>query len=703
VDLSGGLLMFKEIPGGSYEDIQGLRCWIPKPPPNYLIQGYDLPKKDQKWKRTPLPDDWDLWREEEAEGLLKDPTYLHSKIEAFKKQEWERRLFGHWLFINGKKVYLAPVHYFYLNWYRLDDGYAHYRDSDRRFFYFWQYCVEDPKCYGMIEGTMRRQGKTYRGACIVYETISRPPQKQHGGIQSKTASDASDLFADKLVEPWKDLPDFFKPESNCGSDPKSSITFFRDAKKGKGAKKVKQGEDFELRSSITWKPAKEKAYDGKALKILLHDEVGKTNPKEEADVYKRLKIVKPCLLKNGEIWGKVLLSSTVEDLEEGGAQFLDIWRESNQYRREKHGGTKSGLYRYFLSAIDGTYYDEFGFSDTKRAREYHDGEVAAIEDDPNAVVDYKRKFPYREEDMFIAPGDKCEFNAMILNERQNKLSDPDDKSTVRGDFVWKDGKKDTDAIWVPNSANGRWYVSWLPTKAEDCNKIARSWDYRNNPNHRPLNDEKFAMAFDPFSHGIVVGGHKSNAAAAVFRKFDPWVDNEKNVDAKGRPMWETNNWCADYLARPSDPEDSFEDMIIACVFFGCSLLPENNKIAVVDYFKKRGYSAFIMNRPQATFTKDGYSQDTPGIPSSRPMIEYYTNKLKTHVQNYGHLIKHLRIVKSLLEFNSLEPTKYDTTVACGYSLVAAEKQVYKQPAPINIVSVIPTYNNSGSTSELNYN
>jgi hypothetical protein len=710
--------MYKPYKNGSSKLIGDIEVYLP--PVGYVDVGdgklekrpilfKDKKKADQIWQRPELPDkellvkykkNWKQLSAEEKEIQKQDPTYFNQDLEAFREREWDRRLHGTWMMIDGEAVFLTGLHYLYCGWWKADFGYPDFRFVDLEVFYLLQYCEEDPNCLGLTLATLRRFGKTAILGCWMFDLPSRNYNK-YGGLQSKTLDDAKKVFDLSLILPWKNLPDFFKPIYDFNNTQKSELRFEAPRKKGKSALLDNAPGEDELQSIINYKNSGLFAYDGYKLHRLGIEEPGKT---EEVSVYERHQVVAPCLQVKGQIIGKMFAPTTCEEMTKGGAPYMKLYYDSDFKKKNANGRTKTGLYAHFIPAYKGYMYDKYGRSLEKESREFLENERKALADDPHSLSAFIRKHPFTIQEAFMVDGDRCEFNAMILNEVITKLESPEySNTTVRGDFIWKDGKKDSDAIWVPNKHNGRWEVSWLPTKADECNKIARSWDYHGNPNHRPLNDEKFAMAYDPFSHGIVVGGHKSNAAAAVFRKFDPWVDDENARDEYGRIKWETHTWCADYLARPNDPEESFEDMIIACVFFGCSLLPENNKIAVVDYFKRRGYSRFIMNRPQATFTKDGQSQDTPGIPSSRPMIDYYTNKLKTYVQNYGHLIRHRRIARSLLEFNSLEPTKYDTSVACGYSLVAAEKQVYKQPAPINIVSVIPTYNNSGTTSELNYN
>lgn len=125
-------------------------------------------KKEQKWKRIPLPDDYITKRKKEISRQNDDPDYFDPYLESVRQQEWKRRLCGVWVMINGKATYLPGSFYYYLNWCPLDIGYAQYRDTDKRLFYVWEYCTEDPRCAGLVEIERRRMGK-----CFAKDTLIR--------------------------------------------------------------------------------------------------------------------------------------------------------------------------------------------------------------------------------------------------------------------------------------------------------------------------------------------------------------------------------------------------------------------------------------------------------------------------------------------------------------------------------------------------
>src|SRR3990167_6453463 len=126
--------MFSPIPNGTFIEIQGLNCCIP--PEGYVLnvdtKEYDYTgvysrsdkPKEQKWERKPLPG-WDKevlkkWKTYDKKKKEDDPEFYDEQLEAYKKQEWYRRLNGYWFMNNGKAVYLTGSHYMYLQWWQID-------------------------------------------------------------------------------------------------------------------------------------------------------------------------------------------------------------------------------------------------------------------------------------------------------------------------------------------------------------------------------------------------------------------------------------------------------------------------------------------------------------------------------------------------------------------------------------------------------
>lgn len=670
-------MAFLPFKGGSVEHIKGLDIHIPPVGmvPDYysgtgeLIESEILftekKSKDQKWQRQPLPDWYDKKLRTEFITRESNPDFRDDDLQQVRKLHWQRRLNGVWVMINGKPVYLTGKHWFYMNWWPLDTGYPAFRENDRRQAYFWQYCVEDPDCGGMLEATKRKNGKTYRASCYQFEYASRIKEALMG-IQSKTSNDARDqVYMFSIVTPFKKLPDFFRPiyDTAQGALPKTELAFRHTSVKGKESRM--QNFEGELNTIIDWRAADLKAYDGPKLRGgYIGDEVLKTTV---VDVYERHGVVKECCVSDGEFIAKMYYTSTVEKDEDKQSKkendaAINFWRDSDQGKRVNKR-TITGLFKYFTPAFETLYWDEYGYPLIEKAKEYYYHERKRLEGNPKALAGYIRRNPFTEEEMFMSDSDHCPFNVMAIQDALrycHTLPPGSDEIEIQGDFVWKE--KDKEAMFVPNNINGKWFVSWIPPEIER-NKIK---DTGKNDENRfePLNNERFGFGSDPVSSGKEAEHGSSSAAASVYRKYDIHHQPERS-----------DTFVADYVYDPDDVEVYYEDMIIAAFFFGVEVHFEKNKFDIYNYFKRRGYKKFVMTRPDNTFTgtpKQGEEQQA-GTYASEPIIELYINRLKTFWATKAHSVRNKRILEDALKFRYSNRGKRDLTVATGFTMLAVEK------------------------------
>lgn len=735
--------------GNGYIDLQGVRFYFPEKPDKSDILFSHLPKKEQKWKRHELPTfspgdiDWfldepddpdylvtwddarrqeiakqkgvDIWNLDKqgnprsVKGIDIDPDYVMPPLEEFRGQELDRYFDGVWIMVNGKPVFLTGHYYKYLQWHKNDNGYPDFYITELHEFYHWEAVKQSKVDFGVCKVTQRGRGKSAKMGSIAYdETVMHPEAVVTG--QGRNDDDAEKFFIEKIVGPYKHYPDFLIPANSNGTNPTNKLVFSPPSKTGKNAAVYRKEQKEALGSVCDFSQAGEKAVDGRTLRFYWAEEPGKLNPKKIADVYKRHTVNRYCVYRNSRKTGNMMYATTVEDLDVGGFEFKKLWDASNPLKRNKNGQTESGLCKYFISALENTVFDEYGYpvidNPTKEQREYitktygaayangarpyHENERETFKnsDDPFKYIEYIQKFPFTEEEAFMFNGKECIYNAEVLQSAQIRLSDPDTNWTAKGDFVWEE--IDKKAKWVPNEVNGKWEVSYLlPENLQ--NKVSSYSSYNGSSTHKPLNGHFISAGLDPISHKVTVDKSRASMAAGAIRiKYNYHIEDEF-----------CNTWCADYLGRPNDPEESFEDMIIAAFFYGTPVLIENNKNAAIQYFQKRGYDAFVMRRPENTLTSRSRAQITPGVPSSTPMIEYYTSITATDINKNGYKLKHLRIVRDFLEFDPNDTTKYDSAVAASLSLVAAERPTYEQEEAIDIETAFTTFDNSGQYSKAN--
>src|SRR6185369_4854355 len=231
-------------------DIYGSLVYLPDNIPETLIEGYGLPRKEQKWKRKELPsffDDVDYDKDGNAILNYEQQSYASIEVERCKR--------GYWFFNNGEPTYITGKNYFYLQWWKLeDDIYPDYRDADRRYFLFLNHWENVLWCLGVGRGKKRREGASSQATSnLIYECIFYT--SSNCGLVSKTQVDSRDTFTDMAAFGYHQLPVFLKPRQLNRADSVTELVFAAKIVKGEAA--GRRG----LRSKINYRAPVENAYD----------------------------------------------------------------------------------------------------------------------------------------------------------------------------------------------------------------------------------------------------------------------------------------------------------------------------------------------------------------------------------------------------------------------------------------------------------
>lgn len=661
--------MFKPIKGGEIVDVQGLACSIP--PVGYVINVLNgkLEKRDiikrsdspahQYWERETLPD-WYIERDKYVRKMKKkDPTFWDPKMEEYESVQWDRRLNGCWFMNKGKAVYLTGLHWMFIQWWKIDIGYPRFRMPDLEYFYFLQYCIEDPLCLGMIEVTKRRFGKTFRAGLFGYEYTSRTEEAQTG-IQSKTGTDAKKFFSKAVVKPFKALPSFFKPTYDLaqGVTPKTSISFQATNIRGKKAEEVE--EQQELNSLIDFMSSEETAYDGQKVHRKIDDEIGKTI---EVNVYDRHEVNRYCLLDDeGNVIGKALYTTTVEKLktDKDGISdaFKQLWDDSDHVTGIKENGmTASGLYRFFMPAYKTRFIDKYGIPDEAKAKEAILKDRASVAHNPRSLSQRIRKEPMTIEEAFRLDGNKCMYNSINLQEQLDMLQWNHDM-IERGNYEWEGGVRDSKVIWRPNE-RGRWMrIRGFNPKEEEVNLVEK----RGNLFH-PMNNYRFGAGGDPYDHEQTQDDTKRSMAASV-------VKQKNNLFNMSDPL--IGAYISLYHGRPPSTDLFYEDMIKQSFYYGCGVLMENNKPGILKYFRNRGYEPFLVHLP-------GYKE--PGIPATPENKQMASEFLEHQIEYKSDKIFFIPMIQDFLKFDINKTREFDISMATLWCEVACGNPMFnKKPA-----------------------
>jgi len=625
--------------------------------------------------------------------------------------EFKRREEGFWYINKDKPIFITGTHYMYLQWSKIDVGQPDFRESNRLFFIFWEACKADYRSYGMCYLKNRRSGFSFMasGETVNMATISTDARF---GILSKSGADAKKMFTDKVVPISVNYPFFFKPIQDGMDRPKTELAYRVPASKftRRSIISTEKQEDLTgLDTTIDWKNTGDNAYDGEKLRLLVHDESGKWE--RPNDIQNNWRVTKTTLRLGSRIIGKCMMGSTSNALDKGGRNFKKLYDDSDVTKRNANGQTRSGLYSLFIPMewnYEG-YIDSYGYpvfeTPSKQVFgphgipikigviEYWDNEVEGLKNDQDGLNEFYRQFPRTTKHAFRDESKESLFNLTKIYQQIDFNEDLKNSiSVTKGGFQWENGDKNSKVIFVPNNS-GRFLVSWVPPIHIQNRVVLKNGIYY------PGNEHMGAFGCDPYDISGTVDRRGSNGSLHGLTKFSM-------EDAP------PNHFFLEYISRPQTAEIFFEDVLMACVFYGMPILAENNKPRLLYYFKRRGYRGFAMNRPDKKYNKLSVTEkEIGGIPnSSEDIKQAHASAIETYIEDFVGLketgygdIYFQRTLEDWARFNINNRTTHDASISSGLALMACNKHRYAPSVKREFKKIelgIKRYNNKGYTSKI---
>ena len=718
-----------------------ITMWIPKPPEDSEILGYNLKKKDQKWEniKPELPTikgkhiesfsgiEYERereykWQVAEREEMIKqrgedplnkkrvfpegfaNPYYFNPVLERFRKQEWERRKNGVWVFIKGKKVYLPPSFYFFVAWIKIDFGSPLFMFPIIDYAMILEWLWGHPVHLGALGMGGRGWAKTSFGMAFALEKITRNPSNQRMAIQSKNDKDGKDLFVDVFRFMFHSMPSFFKPyyDPNDGDTLRIKKVLGRSSMAAMERIYNEDESEEGLNNQMKYFASGELVLDGKNLQYIFNDEFAKL---EKGSCFERNSVNKKAVFR--PILGKIGMINAVSTAEKmsrkGSVEAKKLFDSSQLNQDDPNKPTPSGLVRFIFYA-DRTYMmhrDDYGFVDriktSRLIKEEHS--VAGKKSKSNMLAEM-RKMPLEFSHMWIKENANNNFDINLLNNRIKELDMSPNSTHRRVKFrSGKDGK----VVWVADP-QGPWYVTNLDPIG-GANHFTQRGVIKNTMGQRvprllPLNTTFFKAGADPVDDsikGLADKGKMSMPALLIHQPFNPLVDREDEVFTEedcpdilsqyklNRFKYKTHVPVALFFHRYDDPNDNYEQMALGIKYYGCQVHIEKNKHGFINYLSLCGMQDFIMRKPRMLRAiekrnKDEYTATSTALKPT--MIEIVLQ----YIELYGHLIPFQVVCEQLRDFDVEDFREYDIFIALAYALIACF-DVDKTPTSENAIDL----------------
>lgn len=648
-------------------DICGITYTTPDIPEKG-VEGYKYSSENQVFRHVEMPD-FMLKIERDGNNFL-----WTNDQRKFMEREYNRcKTDGYWVMINGVITYITRIHYFYLNYYTLEDGSRpEYRDKDKKWFYFLEYCLSKGYIKGIVRLKQRREGATSQ-CCAWLLWTALFFSNSNCGIVSKTETDAETAFLKMIVLAWDNLHPFLQPDHNKHVT-KKIVLKKQDKDDLSGSDMVVN--DRGMNCSISYRSTTLTAYDSGRLTALLLDESSKW---EKVNVLQYMSKVSETMMVGGKRVGFMVLPASMNQVNKGGENFISLYKSSNQSEKPD-GRTDTGLYKFFIESYEGMegfigkygesiidvptenqlsylksiYTDlwEMSLDDLALgAKEYLKRRKEAIKD-PIVKAEYCRSHPVSEEEVLYEGNKDCYFNADDITNRIIYLNE--NRPIIRvGKLIPLINKQGREEIHFMDDRNGDWhFLHFPPAEEQNC--------YTNNNGFEtPIFSNKIKIGVDPYRNTLRSFGNKgSNGCIVIMSALD-----NSNIGNTGHPM-------AFYRGRPPLKSIFYEEVIKSCKLCSAKANIESDVDDFYEYFMMKKLLAYcrhtpsIMIDPQIKGNELDHKRNMFGVKSGDPFaMNKELELLQMYLSLYIEKVGFTEMLQDALHYDHLKRTKSDLTIA----------------------------------------
>lgn len=407
---------------------------------------------------------------------------------------------------------------------------------------------------------------------------------------------------------------------------------------------------------------------------------------EEAGIFKDLlamvNMIRPSVEQGSSVFGEIYMYGTAGDDQSDFTTFAEMYYSPDGYKIYKLDNVfdKEGQGRKFIGNFypvylnyDDTCIDKDGNSDVTRAlfmvlMDRYTVKYGST--DPRTLVKRISQYPITPQEAIIRSQGNM-FPVTELNERLNQIdNNPDEYTDVYvGNLVQKNGA-------VEFEPSGDIPIREFPTKDNKVLGALELYELPQKDREGKVPPDRYGIGVDPFdddeAHTMSLGS---------FHIIDFWTDR----------------LVGEYTGRPMFANDFYEKVRLACIFYNCKAMYEQNLKGIFGYFSSRNCTHLLADTPD--FLKDkqlissiGVGNKAKGIRATVPIIKYGfkllrdwllkpVTKIETDEQGDEHevtipnlyLIRNRALLKELILWNPFG--NYDRIMAMVQLMLYREEKI----------------------------
>lgn len=630
----------------------------------------------------------------------------------FRDRELYRRKHGVWFMNNGELEYVAGNHYFLLQWGEMHgyvndehegckysiNGMRHpdygsafgmFREFQRDIFYFIDLVEKDPDSAGGFIGKAKKTGVT-QAMSLVYLNESTMIRQKRFAMMSKSHPDCKGTNMMLLQHALERMPMIMKPRIKNINQ--SKVVFDKPKQNtitGSSKQLLEQSQASGFQTFIEALPTKEDGFDGPKIYRSWIDEFMKCESPYPQQLFD--KSSEATKLQH-EIIGKQFLTCyPPEDNKKGYFESRKIWAESTLATKNAINQTKSGLYNYFVSALNATEgtFNWYGKADMKEAFRKNHARRDAVAADRRALQRLKRQYPETVKEMWEAGGAGSAFNNLRISEQVSDLEMEEKEGAIffiEGNIDWSNGYMSPvvfTEITMEEKAAGKTGQIRLFQKLhpEEVN-----WVYNNKSrdtlgNWTPNPNTTMVGSLDPTDYKQSTDVMQGSKNAIYFGNVLDSVRNTKTNSISSNVLF------GEYFDRPDDPDELYDFVVKLIMWLGLYMIIEANKGWVVTRLKKDGLANFLLIWDQKLKQIRPYKHgdELILINTTTHMIDEYCRAISRYIRqlqegeqgvDWLKHIKSIRLLMQLMDFDPLNTKVFDLVVAFGYWRLGIEAMAY---------------------------